>query len=929
MSLMSGPEPTPGPTWLTSGEPERDLRLFLGGLLKQAWGLFCLNRLDEAETTALALTDRLAPLTSWNPSAVRNAAETQLLLAATKTVLGCIAEQRERNHDAEDLFANAVALYDQWTELPNAPGLIGQDYRFYGVGLDRVGRKEQAVTALEQALRLGDITVETYRLLADIYRVMGEDEHDPAKLGRGEEYIRKALEMSPSSPTSHELLGKILEALDRRDEAVDAYLQSVQALSTSIGQRLPDALRTLDRASALAPEDSRVAILRGIMLAAQGRHVEALSALEPAVRRSPPDVWALVITGGILRAGGRHEESKRILRQAVEYEPGLVPAWIDLAQTLQVLGDREGEIGALNRALELAPEHVDALVLRGKALIELTKFDKAIADLRRAAQLSPQLLWVHSELAEALRLAGRFEEALPVLGRALEMKRDDPHILGIRGQVLRALGRLEEGAADLRRAVETKPDLIWAQIVLAEILAEAGQHSAALDSLEEALKKFPNEYSLLKKKVILLNSQDRDSKVMLTVLHALDINPDIVWAHIELALVLCRMDFTDEAMESVRRAFSLEPKDTGTLVEALTVKAKVSCAVGNYQMAIDTLDETLEHAPTNAGLHGVRGWALENLDPPNALGASQAYEKALEYDPNNPWWHKGRGNALRFLDDDENAKTEYHWVLDWAKELKQRPKPEVLSLIGWCHYSLGHYDDAVDLISKALTLKPSLVSDQFDFALALMCRGNQVFGLREYRKAVEMSGYKPVSRRCGLFRVALRDLRFAAKKGLPPGPQVAEADELLCKSLEEVREIVAIDYQQSVERAIELNVPVDFAFFHLTQFENYPKFLNQVNRVRRLDGGFLRWNATIQNKTETWDVKILEQTPFSRISWQSETPNGHSCALTLFPANGGTRLRVRLAFNDMKRLFYPPDPAGVMQRFLDEALKGFKSQVET
>lgn len=928
MSMPSGNEPTPGPGWLTLGAPERDLRLYLGGMLKQAWGLFSLSRLDEAEATARALAERLEGPATWTASTERDAGENRLLVAAAKTVLGCVAEERGQRDNAEDQFADAVSLYDRCMDRRGARGLAGQDYRFYGIALDRVDRKKEAVVALEKALELGDITLEAYRHLAELYRVMGEDERDPAKLAQGEQFIRKALELSPSSPTSHEVLGKILEAMGRPGEAVDAYLQSVQALSESIGQRLNDVVRLMNRASALAPDDVRVVILRGMTFAAQHRYPEALSALEPALRQSPPDLWALVVAGGIHRNLGDHQESERILRRAVELQPDSVPAWLELAQTLQAAGDREAEIGALNRVLELAPEHVQALVLRGRARFDLARFDEAIADHRRAAELSPQSLWAQTELAESLRLNGRYEEALPVLDRALELNRDDPKLLGIRGLVLRELKRFEEGAADLRRAVAKEPDLIWAHVALAESLARANRHGEALQLLEQALERFPDDGSLLRTKVDLLKSQDQDVRVMLTLQKVLDRRPDLVWAHIELALVLCRMDFADEAMESIGRAFALGPGDPRTLLEALTVKGKISCAVGNYRAAIEVLNEALQHAPRAHDLYGVRGWALENLEPTDARGALESYEKALEYDPNDPWWHKGRANALRFLGQDDDAAAEYRWVLDWARRLEQRPHPEVLSLIGWCHYSIGDYDAAVELIGKAVSQKPSLVSDQFDFALALMCRKNHVFALREYRKGVEMSEYKPVSRRCGLFRVALRDLRFAAKKVPLSSRQAAEAESLLTRCLEAAEAVVAVSYRQSIECSIDLDVPIENVFFRLSQFESYPTFVTWVNRVWRLDERRLRWDATIGNSTPIWDVEILEMTPYARISWQSGSPDGHALALTLFPSDQGTRLRVRIAFNDVKHVVNLPDPAGVLKRLLSEALAAFKRHIE-
>ena len=607
--------------------------------------------------------------------------------------------------------------------------------------------------------------------------------------------------------------------------------------------------------------------------------------------------------------------------------PDPIPAQFELASTLHILRRHTEEIEALDLVLARAPNHPQALVLKGKALVEIGSLKDAVKILSHAADIAPKPSWVHQALGVALLRQGDFSRALDALDHAISLQPDDPESRRSRALALRAMDRVEEAASEFRLAWEQHPEDVWIPVELAKVLGEMRQPDEALQVLDDALRKKPEDIELVKAKVKLLGSLNRRLESMLVLQHTLDKAPDSIWALIALGQILFEMDFTDEALETVNRALRLEPQDT----QAIAVQAKVYCATGRYREAIERLDEAIAIDPKKDILYGFRGWALENLAPIDAPAEARSYEQALALAPDYPWWHKGLANARRFMGDEPGAEGQYRWVLEWSRKQTERLDPALISLVGWCHYSLGEYDAAVDCIGQALSRDPTLASDQFDFALALLCRGSYVFALREYRKGLELTRSKPVSRRVGLLSVALRDRRFALERvpGLDRVSQAQEAVKALTDRLLEVEKIVAIDYQQSVEHSIDLNVNVDLAFFRLCQFEDYPKYARWVDEVEPIEGGRLRWCTTVGQSSFSWEVQILEQTPCARISWQSRPPGGHSCALTLFPTREGTRLRMRVSLNmkNKKNLNFL-EAEGFLERSLKEALENFKQQVE-
>ena len=73
----------------------------------------------------------------------------------------------------------------------------------------------------------------------------------------------------------------------------------------------------------------------------------------------------------------------------------------------------------------------------------------------------------------------------------------------------------------------------------------------------------------------------------------------------------------------------------------------------------------------------------------------------------------------------------------------------------------------------------------------------------------------------------------------------------------------------TIEKSIEVNVPVRIAYNQWTQFEEFPSFMEGVKEVNQLDDTHLRWKAQIGGKDKQWNAVITEQRPDERIAWKS------------------------------------------------------------
>jgi uncharacterized membrane protein len=98
----------------------------------------------------------------------------------------------------------------------------------------------------------------------------------------------------------------------------------------------------------------------------------------------------------------------------------------------------------------------------------------------------------------------------------------------------------------------------------------------------------------------------------------------------------------------------------------------------------------------------------------------------------------------------------------------------------------------------------------------------------------------------------------------------------------------------SVAQQIEVNAPVSTVYAQWTQFEQFPKFMEGVDEVKRLDDTLLHWAVTVAGKKAEWNAKITEQDPDRRIAWESVDGKQTRGSVSFEPVGPGTRTRVRL-----------------------------------
>jgi len=238
----------------------------------------------------------------------------------------------------------------------------------HAVALADVGRHDEALKELEQALQLAPADV-------DALLVRGSVLLDHGRYADALAAYEDARRGDPSYPGCWRGIGDALVGLGRVDEALEAY----------------------QHAAALDPDDSAAINCVGMALARLGRLSEALATLERVTTTAPdyPEAWLNL--GNTYLTAGRLDEAAEAYAHALRLRP-------DYADALHNLGVVEVRRGRLPRAVELFESALRRVPHRRDFQHSLLHALAAAGQTKRAADLIEELLRADPQRADLQEL---------------------------------------------------------------------------------------------------------------------------------------------------------------------------------------------------------------------------------------------------------------------------------------------------------------------------------------------------------------------------------------------------------------------------------------------------------------------------------------------------------------------------------------------
>lgn len=234
--------------------------------------------------------------------------------------------------------------------------------------------------------------------------------------------------------------------------------------------------------------------LLGLVLGAKNRHEEAIACASAAVGQDPDSPLLQFYHGNVMMNAGKLTDAMASFRNAIKLKPDFAQAWYNLANAQRAAGGWSGAIESYQAAIRINPEFAEAYNNLALCLVRERNFDEALRqahtsvacaasygegwrtlcniaeqtgdyELARAAgercvALMPGSHFAWFGYGVALSRLNRFEEALECYKKALTLKPDRADIWDNLGQTYQSLNRLDEAEAAFRKTIEVAGQVI-------------------------------------------------------------------------------------------------------------------------------------------------------------------------------------------------------------------------------------------------------------------------------------------------------------------------------------------------------------------------------------------------------------------------------------------------------------------------------------
>jgi uncharacterized membrane protein len=133
----------------------------------------------------------------------------------------------------------------------------------------------------------------------------------------------------------------------------------------------------------------------------------------------------------------------------------------------------------------------------------------------------------------------------------------------------------------------------------------------------------------------------------------------------------------------------------------------------------------------------------------------------------------------------------------------------------------------------------------------------------------------------------------------------------------------------TITESVDVDVDVRTAYDQWTQFEDFPAFMEGVERIDQIDDTHLHWVVKVGPVTREFDATVTEQHPDERVAWTSDSGPEHAGVVTFHRlSDHATRVTVQMDVDPDGFVEEIADKAGLLDRRTRGDLQRFKEFIE-
>jgi tetratricopeptide (TPR) repeat protein len=459
-------------------------------------------------------------------------------------------------------------------------------------------------------------------------------------------------------------------------------------------------------ASAALDDQTTNAIRQALGAASRGMLAEACEIGERALAGGG-DAIALNAMLGMLRCqSGQLDAGIVHLQIAHQARPNDIKIGINLANALASAGREQEALQILTDELARSDKTHHLLKLRGFLAQNIGDFDASIEAYERVIAADPNDFESWNNLGNARRGGGDFEGGVEALQRAVDLAPDSAPIRLNLATAIIHTGDWNAAEAVLRKMAEDFPNDPKPFVELHALLKEWGHHEVALDAIEEAIQRAPNDIPLLLGKASLLSDMTNSIGAEAVYRQVLELDDDNAMAHLGLALCFDLTNQTDKLSALVQQA---QERDIGP--NALNfIRAYDHRRGKRFAEALTAIGQVPDDLESVRRAH-LTGQLLEGLGRHDEAYQSyvQMNEISVKISPRSEEIAVSYRNMVR----GRRETTTEEWVSQWRPEARKDPRPTPVFLFGFPRSGttlldtmlMGH--PSIEVLEEEPTLHPA------------------------------------------------------------------------------------------------------------------------------------------------------------------------------------------------------------------------------
>lgn len=487
----------------------------------------------------------------------------------------------------------------------------------------------------------------------------------------------RILEMQPRMAEDEDLVYQLLlaEFAGSRGQvstALDAYLNAMRLTDdpqiaaratriTMYANQDAKGLQAAERWVALDPETVAAWQAVGVFRLRADQQKAAEDAFRQVIRLMDEPAMAFAQLGTVLAGESNRRRALDTMAALVEEHRDVAEAHLAHAQLALRTGNARRAIEAAEAGLLDVPDSRELAMLRAQALVESGRVEAGVAALRELSAAEPEDHELRLYLARTLVRAGRSVEALSEFRRALRNDPENPDLLYATGILTLETGNVRDARQYFLHLNEQGKRLDDARFLLGQIAEDLDQPGEALDWYERVE------------------------------------GDNFVAASVRRAILLGDMGRVAAARDEVRQ---LREEFPGEAVRSYLIEGEVLRRNKEFDAARDVYNEAIGRHPGNVDL--LYGRALIAVYRGDVETAERDLRRVLEDEPDNA----NALNALGYTLVDLTDRHEEGFDLVRRAHALEPDNAAILDSMGWAHFRLGNYDEALDYLERAFERMP-------------------------------------------------------------------------------------------------------------------------------------------------------------------------------------------------------------------------------